>query len=92
MQSVSAEELSEEMREEIGELQEYHHDIQGHLQTLGTVVNIFRVYLDLAVKLREASAVVNDAAMFFGSVHELESKRVVLQVMGHGGLCGGVHR
>ena len=49
--------------------------------TSGGVVNTFQVYLDLARKIQEASAMVNDAAQCFGSSHELESKRVALQVM-----------
>ena len=81
MQNVPAEDLSEGTGEEISELQVYHHDIQQLLQTSGGVVNTFQVYLDLARKIQEASAMVNDAAQCFGSSHELESKRVALQVM-----------
>ena len=89
---MPAKELGKEQAEEMSELQTYHHDVQQHLQTMGSVVHTFQVYLSLAQRVQDVTALVKEASVFFGSSHELESSRVSLQVISlcecRGGVCG----
>lgn len=89
MQCVPKEEMGREQAEQISDLQTYHHDIHQHMLTMGSVMNTFQVYLSLAQKIQEATGLVEDVHVCFGSSHELESRRVSLQVMGGCG-DGGV--
>ena len=81
MQCVPGEELGRDQARQISDLQTYHHDIQQHLQTMGLVVGTFQGYLSLAQKIQEVAILLKDACVCFGSSHELEARRVALQVM-----------
>ena len=78
---MPGEELGRDQVEQISDLQTYHHDIQQYLQTMGLVVGTFQGYLSLAQKIQEVAVLLEDACVCFGSSHELESRRVALQVM-----------